>query len=84
MFIDLFVKILFYVLAALVALLPVVSVNSTLSVAVAGFAGQMSLWNGIIPLSTIYAALGVIIVIELAVLVYRIVDKIRHFIPGQG
>lgn len=81
---DFFLGAILWLLNFLIGLLPVVEINATFSGYLLSISRNLALWNNILPLSTVLTCVLLIIAVELSILIYRIVDKVRKMLPTQS
>lgn len=72
------------ILSTLLNLLPEVSLADGIGGAVYTVTHYLATWNSILPLTTIFTCVGIILLVEAGVLVYRIIDKVRKMFPTQS
>lgn len=79
-----FMSLVLAVLYLLIAILPTATIDSGIGAQITAGAHALATFNGFIPLSTVFVCLGIIFVIELGVLLYRVIDKVRKMFPTQS
>lgn len=73
-----------YALAQLILILPPVNTESDFAVALAGLASYLANINEIFPLTTVFVVMGIILLTETGVMIYKIIMWVIRRIPTQS